>query len=186
LFGIASEDFDIRQLFRFVTDGDVSEYPQLIRGLWQVIGSWSPAKKRLFLRFVTGVDKLPAPLTEELVLELPFFPLNMDDHRKMLMTLPQSHTCTNTLEMPNYWESIKALHAAGLLDLSEEKAFLPDSKRGKRRHGADTGRSTNSGASSGRTNDGDDDEDADGDSRLLAKLRAVIDDRLTMAIENTV
>ena len=60
-----------------------------------------------------GVDRLPAAGSEDLVIELPFVSYGLDDHRKALLLLPQAHTCSNTLELPNYYEALQALAEAG-------------------------------------------------------------------------
>jgi len=106
-----ASDFDISSLFRVVYSEEVSEQSQLLNAFWQVLSSWSPAQKRLFLKFVTGVDTLPAPQTEPLVIELPFYAANTHQHKQILHMLPQSHTCSNTLELPNYYESFAFLAA---------------------------------------------------------------------------
>lgn len=118
----AKSDFDITKLFRIVMDGDVQDSPELTDALWQVVGSWEPAKKRRFLFFVTGVDKLPAPGSEDLLIELPFVTICKDDHLQAMNLLPQAHTCSNTLELPNYWESIEYLSATGDLSLKTDAA----------------------------------------------------------------
>lgn len=71
--------------------------------LWEVVHAWSADEKRQFLKFVTGSERLPAPLSESIKIELPFTPLGQDEWERMLGMVPQSHTCSNTLELPNYW-----------------------------------------------------------------------------------
>ena len=39
-------------------------------------------------------------------MELPFLPFGVDEQRRMLAMVPQSHTCDNILELPNYWEAL--------------------------------------------------------------------------------
>lgn len=109
----AKTDFDIKKLFRIVMDGDVQESPELMDALWEVVGALEPAQKRRFLFFVTGVDKLPAPGSEDLIIELPFVTICKEDHLQTMHLLPQAHTCSNTLELPNYWESIGFLCDSG-------------------------------------------------------------------------
>lgn len=101
------EDFDIGHHYRIVCNGgDVKDNPELTNALWEVVESWEPSKKRQFLLFVTGVDKLPSPGSEDLVIELPFVAITRDEHKGIVGMLPQAHTCSNTIELPNYWESI--------------------------------------------------------------------------------
>jgi hypothetical protein len=115
----ANEDFEVRKVYRVVSPGEASEFPDLMPAFWAVIDAWAPQQKRQFLRFVTGVDRLPAPGSENLVVELPFVAYGLDGHRKTLMTLPQAHTCSNTLELPNYAEALLALVQAGELQVGE-------------------------------------------------------------------
>lgn len=42
------------------------------------------------------------------MLSFPFVAYGMKQHQQLLGTLPQSHTCANTLELPNYTESLLA------------------------------------------------------------------------------
>uniref|UniRef100_A0A7S1QLD2 HECT domain-containing protein n=1 Tax=Alexandrium catenella TaxID=2925 RepID=A0A7S1QLD2_ALECA len=63
-------------------------------------------EKRLFLLFLTGVEVPPEPGVERLQIELPFSAFSQEEHRAMLNMLPQAHTCTNTLELPNYHDAL--------------------------------------------------------------------------------
>jgi hypothetical protein len=108
-----NEDFDVRRVYRLVPPGEASDFPDFMPAFWAVVDAWPPAQKRRFLLFVTGVDRLPAPGSEDLVVELPFVAYGLEGHRKTLMTLPQAHTCSNTLELPNYAEALSALVVAG-------------------------------------------------------------------------
>ena len=55
----------LKTLARRVKEGDVkAKHPQLWDAFWAVVASLPPRKKRLFLKFVTGVDRLPAPGSE--------------------------------------------------------------------------------------------------------------------------
>lgn len=44
--------------------------------------------------------------SERLTLSFPFVVYGIKQHQQLLGTLPQSHTCANTLELPNYAEAI--------------------------------------------------------------------------------
>ena len=53
----ANRDFDVRDVFRLRMDDDVSDNLALQNALFGAINAMSPADKRMFLKFVTGVDK---------------------------------------------------------------------------------------------------------------------------------
>lgn len=74
--------------------------------VFEIYETWSLHK---FLFFVTASDRFPLPGSELLRVEVPFFPVTMKEHEKQLGMLPQAHTCNNTLELPNYWESLQTL-----------------------------------------------------------------------------
>lgn len=90
----------------------LSTCSELHDALWEVIQGLTVAEKRKLLLFITGVDKLPAKGTEFLTIETPFLPMTLEDQRKMLLMVPQSHTCDNILELPNYWKAINKVHKA--------------------------------------------------------------------------
>lgn len=48
----------------------------------------------------------PEPGTERLIIQLPFSAFSKDEHIEMLSKLPQAHTCSNTIEIPNYYEAL--------------------------------------------------------------------------------
>ncbi len=50
--------------------------------------------------------RLPLPGTEALRISLPFTALSDRERTALLGTLPQAHTCENTLELPSYWEAL--------------------------------------------------------------------------------
>mmetsp|Transcript_5850 Transcript_5850/g.7225 ORF Transcript_5850/g.7225 Transcript_5850/m.7225 type:complete len:290 (-) Transcript_5850:73-942(-) len=99
-------DFDFREVFQVVTDCELQSCSELREALWETIEGLGVHDKRELLRFVTGVNKLPAPDTECMSIEMPFLPIGLDDHRKILHMVPQSHTCDNILELPNYWDAL--------------------------------------------------------------------------------
>lgn len=49
---------------------------------------------------------LPATRTQVLRIQQPFVPLTERERRQALQMLPQSHTCANTLDLPNYWQAL--------------------------------------------------------------------------------
>ena len=101
---LESEDFDFREAFRVVHDAELMAGPgaALRDALWEVVGGLPADGKRQFLKFVTGSDRLPAPRSEQIKVEVPFTPLGPDEWRRQLGMAPQSHTCSNTLELPDY------------------------------------------------------------------------------------
>jgi hypothetical protein len=110
---VRRDDFDIKTHYRVVLDEEVRQYAALTDALFELIASWPLAKKQLFLKFVTGVYQLPAAGSEDLVIELPFVAYDLDGHRDMCRKLPQSHTCTNTLSLPNYLDSLQEIARSG-------------------------------------------------------------------------
>ena len=64
------------------------------------------------LNDITGSNRLPLPGSEHMRIQLPFAPLNEQEHHQQLQRLPQAHTCDNVLELPNYWESLQTIHPA--------------------------------------------------------------------------
>merc|ERR1719387_447182 len=101
------KDIDIRQIFKVVIEDDMAECAPFVDAFWSVVDSLTLAEKRLFLVFVTGVEMPPEPGTERLVIQFPFSAFSQEEHVAMLSMLPQAHTCTNTLELPNYYEALQ-------------------------------------------------------------------------------
>eukprot|EP00798_Chlamydomonas_sp_ICE-L_P021591 gene21591-28590_t len=129
---------ELRKLFRVVMDKELSQGDML----WQVLESWPDERRRAFLQFVTGVSRMPLPGSELLKVEAPFVALGVTEHKNHLGMLPQSHTCDNLLELPNYWESL--LQTRGYRSLKD----VPAAKL----------------------------------SALEGECRAILDDRLTLAV----
>eukprot|EP00930_Biecheleria_cincta_P053513 TRINITY_DN3903_c0_g1_i1.p1 TRINITY_DN3903_c0_g1~~TRINITY_DN3903_c0_g1_i1.p1 ORF type:complete len:946 (+),score=162.40 TRINITY_DN3903_c0_g1_i1:123-2960(+) len=102
-----SENLSIRQLFRVVFEDDVAGCQPLVDALWAVLDSFSSVEKARFLLFVTGVEAPPEPGIEQLTVQMPFSAFTQEEHAALLGMLPQAHTCTNTLELPNYYESLR-------------------------------------------------------------------------------
>ncbi|TMW57456.1 hypothetical protein Poli38472_003381 [Pythium oligandrum] len=99
-------DFAIDQIFRVSVDPDFALCPPLRRAFWSVVNGFSPPLKRKLVKFITGVETLPQAGSEFLRIEMPFAVVTGADHIKTLQMLPQSHTCDNTLELPNYWHAL--------------------------------------------------------------------------------
>ncbi|CAK8995254.1 E3 ubiquitin-protein ligase ptr1 (HECT-type E3 ubiquitin transferase ptr1) (Poly(A)+ RNA transport protein 1) [Durusdinium trenchii] len=100
-------DMGLRQIFRVVFEDDVSECQPLVEAFHAVLDALSKDEKKKFLMFVTGIEVPPEPGTEQLTVQMPFSAFTKDEHVEMLGKLPQAHTCTNTLELPNYYESLQ-------------------------------------------------------------------------------
>jgi hypothetical protein len=113
-----SSDVNIRRTFKVVMEEELAECPVFVDAFWNVVDGLSKAEKRLFLVFVTGVEMPPEPGTEQLIIDTPFSAFSKDEHIEMLSKLPQAHTCTNTLELPNYHD---ALVESGTLGDNPEK-----------------------------------------------------------------
>jgi len=103
-----SADFSIRVVFRVVEDPELIECGLLREALWAVLDAWPVEQKRLLLKFCTGSDRLPAPGTEVLSVQMPFSPTGDKETRAMVQMLPQAHTCDNILELPNYYAALVA------------------------------------------------------------------------------
>jgi len=105
--GVAA-DFDIRDVFRVAEDAELvaPENKPLRDAFWGTVDNLAPAEKRQLLLFITGVARLPPRGSEQLTIEMPFFPMGLEEHRKNLQLIPTSHTCDNILELPNYWKSL--------------------------------------------------------------------------------
>lgn len=101
-----TEDINIRKIFRVVMEDEMSECSLFAETFWSVVDGLTLAEKKLFLLFVTGLEAPPEPGTERLVIELPFSAFSQEEHLAMLSMLPQAHTCTNTLELPNYHDAL--------------------------------------------------------------------------------
>ncbi|WIA11861.1 hypothetical protein OEZ85_011947 [Tetradesmus obliquus] len=131
-----SADFDVQKVFRVVVDDEdaassssssqggedgtnqaaagsgsgrpLSSEQLVLQCLWQVLAAWGPEQKRAFIKFVTGSSRLPPPGSEQLTVSFPFVAYSSHQQAQLLGTLPQSHTCANTLELPDYVEALTA------------------------------------------------------------------------------
>ena len=116
---------DFRTLFRVHEDPELVQHEHLRECLWSVIDKMSNDQMRQFLKFVTGVSRLPIPGTETVKIEMPFMVYGHEEHKKNLERLPQAHTCDNILELPNYWESLIEVHGdEGETDVAAMKTKL--------------------------------------------------------------
>jgi len=102
-----SDTICIRDIFKVEIEDEMAQYEVFVNAFWSVVDGLSLADRKLFLRFLTGLESLPEPGTERLVIELPFSAFTKQEQIAMLDLLPQAHTCSNTLELPNYYEALK-------------------------------------------------------------------------------
>jgi len=100
------KDLNIREVFHTTMEEEMANNPVFVKVFWSVMGSLTAEEKRRFLMFLTGAEAPPEPGTEEMVIMLPFSAFSSDECVGMLDMLPQAHTCTNTLELPNYYEAL--------------------------------------------------------------------------------
>ena len=68
------------------------------------------------LRFITGSERLPLAGTEIITVDFPQVLLSPKQTTTAVSLLPQAHTCSNTLELPNYWSALalQGIPQAGL------------------------------------------------------------------------
>ena len=108
-----SDPFHLKDLFHIQTDNDVSENPELLNCFYKIVKEFDPVYKRQFLKFVTGINKLPLPFSETIHIHSPFMCFSEQEHRTNVQRLPTAHTCFNTLEIPNYCTSLLELNYEG-------------------------------------------------------------------------
>ena len=104
----ADVDFKLRDVFRVVLDDELRECAPLSGSLWAVLDGWKPAQKRRLLKFATGSERLPAPGTELLSVQMVFSTVGAAELGWHAGMLPQAHTCDNVLELPNYYAALCA------------------------------------------------------------------------------
>ena len=101
-------DFNWRNRFQVVEDPELLDgSPTLRTAFWATMeNGLSPTEKREVLAFITGVSRPPAARSGELLrVEMPFTFFGDEEKKSAWGTLPQAHTCSNTLELPNYCEA---------------------------------------------------------------------------------
>lgn len=109
-------DFVLREHFRVFMDEDFDDKKLFAQAFWEVVDGLDVRAKRGFLRFVTGRDRLPVRNSEVIRVEVPAVPMFNDEMPKVLDALPQAHTCSNTIELPDYWTA--AAHQSGFPNAS--------------------------------------------------------------------
>jgi len=91
-----SKCFDFQTLERSTNyDNGYTEDHTTIKNFWEIIHEMSDEQKRLFLRFVTGSDRIPIGGMSKLKFAIA---RNGADSDK----LPTAHTCFNVLLLPDY------------------------------------------------------------------------------------
>merc|ERR1712070_60321 len=75
--------------------GGYSPHTQVIRWFWEVAGQWSEQQKAKLLSFATGSSRAPIGGLRNLN-----FVIQKEGPNSM--NLPTSHTCFNTLLLPEY------------------------------------------------------------------------------------
>lgn len=87
-----------------------AEHHPVRLALNRFLAGLSPAHSAAFLHFVTGSRLRPPPGAEALRVESAGSMAVTEQHwMALLQTLPQAHTCTNTLELPDYLSAVTAL-----------------------------------------------------------------------------
>ena len=105
-------DFKFSQVFVFQLDDEMSlkrsQSQALRKVFFEVIDSrFTAEQRRELLAFVTGRRLLPAaPKTEHIRVEFPLSAMSPRENDAALARLPSSHTCDNTLELPNYLDAL--------------------------------------------------------------------------------
>nr|CCA14823.1 conserved hypothetical protein [Albugo laibachii Nc14] len=115
-----SNSKSLREVFRVACDVAFAECEVLQQVFWKVVDAFDGTTQRKFIKFVTGVETFPLPGTEFLRIEMPFPDETSPELERVLFMLPQSHTCNNTLELPNYWKAIKWRHQRERADAKTE------------------------------------------------------------------
>jgi len=116
-------EINIRQIFRVIMEDEMADCPIFVDAFWSVVDGLSLAEKHLFLLFVTGVEAPPEAGTERLLIELPFTAFTKQEYLQLLSMLPQAHTCSNCLELPNYHDALKE---SGMIPEDQEPEVLEE------------------------------------------------------------
>ena len=119
----ATKNFKFHDVFKIAVDSEMDDFPLLNEILWKVIDNFDIEKKRNLVQFITGVKTLPFPKSEVIRIEMPFMSFGEEDTKNNFNRLPSAHTCTNTVELPNYLECMMKLRKYDSLD------ELDDSKK---------------------------------------------------------
>lgn len=77
-----------------VFQGGYDEHAQVVLWLWQALREFTPELRGMFLKFMTGTNKIPLDGFEP--------PLNLTKSDLGPQALPRTHTCFNQLVLPEY------------------------------------------------------------------------------------
>lgn len=95
MIGAVHLDFKALEMAAQYEGGFTPEHPT-IKNLWQVVNALPIAEKKKFLKFVTGSDRAPVGGLGNLKITV------QRDGGGDSYRLPQTHTCFNTLVLPEY------------------------------------------------------------------------------------
>uniref|UniRef100_A0A7S2ZHD4 HECT domain-containing protein n=1 Tax=Rhodosorus marinus TaxID=101924 RepID=A0A7S2ZHD4_9RHOD len=114
---VCGEKFDdVGQLEKHTRyDGGYTQNSEVITWFWEVLNGLSPDRKRRFLAFVTGTDRVPAGGVEKLNFVIQRSGPDSD-------RLPTSHTCFNVLLLPDY-SSLEKTKNRLLLSIENSQGF---------------------------------------------------------------
>lgn len=100
-------------VLRAIADADLDPargHPLLpaLAKLWLV---WPAAQRQALITYCTGMQTMPEPGTQALHINTAGLSLSLQDRATELASLPVAHTCSVTLDMPDYWAALSALLA---------------------------------------------------------------------------
>ena len=131
--------------------------------LWAAVDGLNWEHFRAFLKFVTGTERIPLPRTESIKIDTPFVAFGADEEALLFQTLPQSHTCDNVLEIPNYWRALLATERAARIAAAIDAKAAADAAAAVAK--AQAAEAAEAAAAAVTSEDGD-----DGSSAALAQL----------------
>lgn len=88
---ICTSEFSFRKTFRVVEDDEMKSCEELRKSFWNVVDSFDEDALRKFLKFSTGSNCIPEAGSEIFTIEMPFMAFGIDEHEKILLTLPRAH-----------------------------------------------------------------------------------------------
>ena len=54
-----NNDFNIREIFKIAMDSEIEDWSMLEEIFWHTVDNFDNERKRNFVKFITGIDKLP-------------------------------------------------------------------------------------------------------------------------------
>lgn len=138
LASCGTHEFDIELLKRNTVYYEYSESSSAVKYMWQVLESFSPKNQQVFLKFVSGLSRLPT--TEVFSRKFAVQQLKTSEPDKYL---PKAHTCFFMIDLPNYstFEVAKkkindAITLCDTIDMDfNEAVFDPDYNESDRDNG---------------------------------------------------